>query len=197
MLSGVPIVFSYFIGSVSFSLLIVKLLKGTDLRQHGSGNAGATNTLRILGWGPAVLVLALDIAKGVTAVWLGHWLSSGVLWVEVACGAAVIIGHNWPLYFGFRGGKGVATMIGVTATLAFWPSLVISAVVIAVIAITRYVSVGSLLYALLFPLVVWWLDKPQELIWFGLFVFVMTWFKHRSNLVKLWQGTENKIGKKS
>jgi glycerol-3-phosphate acyltransferase PlsY len=196
LLTLIPIILSYLIGSISFSYLVVKWTKGTDVRQYGSGNAGATNTLRVLGWGPALLVLALDIGKGILAVALGQAMSAGHTWVPIVCGAMVIVGHNWPVFFGFRGGKGVATMIGVTAMLAFWPSLMLSALAILVIALTRYVSVGSLTYALLFPIVVWWLDRPVELVWFGLFVFVMTWFKHRSNLVKLWRGTENKIGQK-
>lgn len=99
------IVVSYLLGSVSFSVLLAKLLKGIDIRQYGSGNAGATNTLRVLGKGPAILVLLLDVLKGVAAVWLGTWVGGWGTWVPALCGIAAIIGHNWPLYFRFRGGK--------------------------------------------------------------------------------------------
>lgn len=117
------IVVSYLLGSVSFSVLLAKLLKGIDIRQYGSGNAGATNTLRVLGKGPAILVLLLDVLKGVAAVWLGTWVGGWGTWVPALCGIAAIIGHNWPLYFRFRGGKGIATTIGVMATLCLWPAL--------------------------------------------------------------------------
>ncbi|KWX86066.1 hypothetical protein AMQ83_21105, partial [Paenibacillus riograndensis] len=145
------IVVSYLLGSVSFSVLLVRMLKGVDIRQYGSGNAGATNTLRVMGKGPAILVLVLDVLKGIAAVWLGTWAGGWGTWVAVACGIAAIIGHNWPLYFHFRGGKGIATTIGVMATLVFWPALIAGIIAIASIFITKYVSLGSLLFVALTP----------------------------------------------
>ncbi len=115
------IIISYLLGSISFSYIIAKKIKKVDIRQHGSGNAGATNTLRVLGVGPAIFVLSLDIAKGIAAVWLGHAFAPDEAGVFPAlAGFAAIAGHNWPIYYGFRGGKGVATTIGVLATLVFY-----------------------------------------------------------------------------
>ena len=121
MLSIITIVVGYLLGSISFSYLFGKWFKGIDIRKHGSGNAGATNTLRVLGKGPAILVLLLDALKGVVAVLLGVWAAPGPddIWIRVLCGLAAIVGHNWPVFFGFRGGKGIATTIGVMATLCF------------------------------------------------------------------------------
>lgn len=194
MLSIVVLLLAYLLGSISFSFLFGKLLKGIDVRQHGSGNAGATNTLRVLGIVPALSVLALDIGKGVLGVWLGKWASDDV-WVHLLAGILVIIGHNWPIYFGFRGGKGIATTIGVVATLAPLPFLVAGVAAIILVVITRYVSVGSLVFTGLLPMIVWVMGESTELIGATFLLAILAWFKHRSNLGKLIRGEENKLGK--
>ncbi|MBW4082849.1 glycerol-3-phosphate 1-O-acyltransferase PlsY [Paenibacillus sp. S150] len=190
------IVVSYLLGSVSFSVLLVRLLKGVDIRQYGSGNAGATNTLRVMGKGPAALVLVLDVLKGIAAVWLGTWAGGWGTWVAVACGIAAIIGHNWPLYFHFRGGKGIATTIGVMATLCFWPALIAGIVAIAAIVLTKYVSLGSLLFVALTPAVLIFSGFTPPELWGSLIIAVFAFWRHRSNIVKISQGRENKIGSK-
>ncbi|EXX92341.1 glycerol-3-phosphate 1-O-acyltransferase PlsY, partial [Paenibacillus darwinianus] len=164
------VVSSYLLGSVSFSILIAKWVKGIDIRQHGSGNAGATNTLRVLGKGPAAGVFLLDVAKGVAAVWIGQWLGNGNVWMTVLCGMAAVTGHNWPIWFRFKGGKGIATTIGVMATLAFLPALFAGIAAIAVIALTRYVSLGSLVFAALMPVFVALFGLREELLWTSLLV---------------------------
>jgi acyl-phosphate glycerol 3-phosphate acyltransferase len=121
--------FAYLLGSVSFSYIITKKIAGIDIRQHGSKNAGATNTLRVLGVWPAIVVLLLDAFKGVVAVLVAMALTDASIWV-VLSGLAAIFGHNWPVYYRFKGGKGIATTIGTVATLGFVPS--ISAGVIAI-----------------------------------------------------------------
>ncbi|NHN28741.1 glycerol-3-phosphate 1-O-acyltransferase PlsY [Paenibacillus sp. S3N08] len=191
-----PILISYLLGSISFSYLAGKLLKGIDIRNHGSGNAGATNTLRVLGVGPGVTVLLLDALKGVIAVMLGSWLGDGSSLLLVLCGVAVIFGHNWPIFFGFRGGKGIATTIGVMITLAFLPVLIAIIVAILIIAITRYVSLGSLVLTALLPILIWSMGRPTEIIVLSLAMFVFAWYRHRSNIVKLLKGQENKLGAK-
>src|SRR5699024_8463811 len=128
---------SYLLGSISFSIVIAKTVKGIDIRQHGSGNAGATNTLRVLGKGPGLLVFLLDLIKGIAAVAIGYKLGQQE-WAPVLCGLAAIIGHNWPIWFKFKGGKGIATTVGVMATLAFIPALIAGVLTIIAIAITRY-----------------------------------------------------------
>jgi glycerol-3-phosphate acyltransferase PlsY len=190
------IVVSYLLGSVSFSVLLARLLKGIDIRQYGSGNAGATNTLRVMGKGPAILVLVLDVLKGIAAVWLGTWAGGWGTWVAVACGIAAIIGHNWPLYFHFRGGKGIATTIGVMATLVFWPALTAGIIAILAIVFTRYVSLGSLIFVALTPVFLLFTSFSAPELWGSLIIAVFAFWRHRSNIVKISQGRENKIGSK-
>ncbi|MNO43176.1 putative glycerol-3-phosphate acyltransferase [compost metagenome] len=190
------IVVSYLLGSVSFSVLLVRMLKGVDIRQYGSGNAGATNTLRVMGKGPAILVLVLDVLKGIAAVWLGTWAGGWGTWVAVACGIAAIIGHNWPLYFHFRGGKGIATTIGVMATLVFWPALIAGIVAIVAIVLTKYVSLGSLLFVALTPVILLFSGFTAPELWGSLIIAIFAFWRHRSNIVKISQGRENKIGSK-
>ncbi|OUS77387.1 acyl-phosphate glycerol 3-phosphate acyltransferase [Paenibacillus sp. MY03] len=191
----IAVVLSYLLGSVSFSIVIARLVKGIDIRQHGSGNAGATNTLRVLGKGPGILVFLLDIAKGIAAIAIGYALSDGA-WTPVLCGLAAIIGHNWPIWFRFKGGKGIATAVGVIATLAFFPALYAGIVAIGIIAITRYVSLGSLIFAALTPLFIIWLDFSWPLLAGALAICAFSFLRHRTNIVKLAQGTENKLGAK-
>lgn len=188
---------SYLIGSLIFSFLVGKLIKGIDIRKHGSGNAGATNTLRVLGKGPAILVLVLDVSKGVLVVFLGRWFAPEELWVHVLCGLAVIIGHNWPIYFGFRGGKGIATTIGVMLTLSFLPSFIAGLIALLLVSITRYVSLGSLIFTGLLPLILLIMDRPLAIIYASLLITCFAYVRHRSNIVKLIQGKENKLGSSS
>ncbi|MCM3713608.1 glycerol-3-phosphate 1-O-acyltransferase PlsY [Alkalihalobacillus oceani] len=196
------IVSGYLLGSISFSYIIAKKIKKVDIRQHGSGNAGATNTLRVLGVGPAVAVLALDIVKGIAAVWLGILLApdqSGLF--PALAGLAAILGHNWPVYYGFRGGKGVATTIGVLATLVFFPALFAGLLAIASIFITRFVSLGSLLFTVLTPVLTYVLihtyDYPILYVYLTVIVAILSLWRHRTNLARLINGTESKLGKKA
>jgi len=201
--SVIAIVAAYLLGSVSFSVLFARLFKGIDIRNHGSGNAGATNTLRVLGKGPAILVLVLDICKGVLAVWLGRWLAPDYDWTPALAGLAAVIGHNWPLYFHFKGGKGIATTIGMLATLCFLPSLIAGIVGILAIVFTRYVSLGSLLFVTLTPVVLiiysaaGWHDYGTAVLIVSIAIWALAVWRHRGNLVKLKNGTENKLGSKS
>lgn len=192
----VPILVSYLLGSITFSYVVGKWFKGIDIRQHGSGNAGATNTLRVLGVVPAILVLVLDLLKGVLAVWIGKWLVPGDLWVAVACGLIVVVGHNWPIFFRFKGGKGIATTVGVTLTLCFLPTLFAAIIAIITIAITRYVSLGSLFLAVSLPVFLWFMNYSMEILMASLAFTVFAIIRHKSNIVKLVHGQENKLGAK-
>ncbi|MEK0314149.1 glycerol-3-phosphate 1-O-acyltransferase PlsY [Cohnella sp. 56] len=198
MLSAViAIVISYLLGSVSFSILFARWLRKIDIRQHGSGNAGATNTLRVLGKGPAAAVFLLDIAKGLVAVAIGHAIDGdGDSWVAVLCGLASIAGHNWPLYFRFKGGKGIATTIGALIYLAPLPVLASGVVAIVVIVITRYVSLGSMIFAALVPVILGVAGEIGPVFWGALILAVLAIVRHRKNIVKLLNGTENKLGAK-
>lgn|SRR5690554_807416 len=194
MMAAAVILAGYLLGSVSFSVLIAKWVGGIDIRSHGSGNAGATNTLRVLGIGPALTVFALDLLKGAGAVLLAAWLVPGNLWVQAAAGLAAVAGHNWPVWFRFRGGKGIATTIGFVASVMFVPGVIAGAIGILAIVLTRYVSLGSLLFTALLPVFVLVLDRPAELFWSSLVIMALAWFRHRGNLLKLIRGEENKIG---
>jgi len=191
------IVASYLLGSVSFSVLLAKFLKGIDIRQYGSGNAGATNTLRVLGKGPAIAVLLLDVLKGIAAVWLGTWVGGFGTWVAAVCGIAAIIGHNWPLYFHFRGGKGIATTIGVMATLCFWPALFAGIIAILSIIITRYVSLGSLILVVLTPVFLLLTGFTMPVLLSSILIAAFAFWRHRTNIVKILEGRENKLGAKA
>lgn len=191
------IIISYLLGSVSFSFLLGKLTKGIDIRDHGSGNAGATNTLRVLGKGPAILVLVLDVAKGIAAVWIGKWLGGDSQWVPALCGVAAIVGHNWPVFFRFRGGKGIATAIGVLATLCLLPALYAGIIAIMCIVITRYVSLGSLIFVFLTPMFLFILLYPWPIFWCSLVICILAFWRHRTNIRKLIRGEENKLGSRS
>nr|WP_285855648.1 glycerol-3-phosphate 1-O-acyltransferase PlsY [Paenibacillus camelliae] len=202
MLPFVAIVISYLVGSITFSIVIAKLFKGIDIRNHGSGNAGATNTLRVLGIGPAIAVLALDLLKGMGGVVLARALSD-LEWLPVACGLAAIVGHNWPIWFKFKGGKGIATAIGVLSVLVFIPALIAGIIAIASIFITRYVSLGSLIFTFLTPIFVTIFHFTQggtQYSWANVIgtviICIFAFIRHRSNIVKLWNGTENKLGSK-
>ncbi|HEX6923385.1 MAG TPA: glycerol-3-phosphate 1-O-acyltransferase PlsY [Bacillales bacterium] len=189
-------VIAYLLGSISFSFVITKLLLKDDIRKHGSGNAGATNTLRVLGTGPAVAVLLLDVLKGVVAVWIAAWLGNGD-WALAIAGLMAIVGHNWPVFFGFRGGKGVATTIGVFATLFFLPSIYAGILAILLIAFTRYVSLGSLLFVIAAPIFTLFIGSYSlSYFYIGLVIAILSYWRHRTNITRLANGTENKLGKR-
>jgi glycerol-3-phosphate acyltransferase PlsY len=194
--SIIAIVISYLLGSISFSILFARWLRKIDIREHGSGNAGATNTLRVLGKGPAIAVFLLDIAKGSAAVLIGLWIGDGNDWVPVACGLAAIGGHNWPIYFRFKGGKGIASTVGALIVWAFLPTLIAGIVAILIIAFTRYVSLGSMIFAALLPILFYLFGLEPPYIWGALIVAVLAIVRHRKNIVKLMNGTENKLGSK-
>lgn len=195
----ISILVGYLLGSISFSYVFGKRLKKVDIRQHGSGNAGATNTLRVLGVGPAIAVLLLDALKGIVAVLLAFYLAGEGLAPALA-GLAAIVGHNWPVFLRFKGGKGVATTIGVLATLVFLPALLAGIIGILSIVITRFVSLGSLLFLLLTTLItILFRDHfmyPIEYAYLLIIVTILSFWRHRANITRLVKGNESKIGQK-
>ncbi|PKM86193.1 MAG: acyl-phosphate glycerol 3-phosphate acyltransferase [Firmicutes bacterium HGW-Firmicutes-12] len=185
------IFFSYLVGSISFGIISGKLLNGIDIRKHGSGNAGVTNVLRILGKGPAIAVLFGDTLKGAVGVLIGLYFGDVIY--GMAGGMAVVVGHIYPLYFGFKGGKGSATGFGVMLMLA--PDVISIGALIFVLTIitTRYVSLGSILGAIISVVMVFILHKPLPIQIFLLLMASFVIFQHRSNILRLYQGKENKI----
>lgn len=184
----IAIVISYFLGNISPSILIGRAM-GIDIRKEGSGNAGTTNALRVLGKKVAVAVLAVDILKGVAAVILGRYI--GGQEVALYCGLAVFAGHIWPVAFGFRGGKGIATGFG--AALALEPMLGLLELAVAAILFvtTKRVSVGSLVAGVLFPFAAYCFDHRYLPVATVMAAIVL--FKHRLNIKRLIKGEEPKV----
>ena len=180
---------AYLLGSVSPSYLLGRCLKGIDLRQHGSGNVGATNAFRVLGKGPGTATLLFDIGKGYIAVrTLGDFFATNFfipidpLLYQILLGLSVIIGHNWTLFLNFKGGKGVATTFGVLLALAPWVILWTASVWVLVTSLTRTVALGSLTAALFAPLAMLFLKEPPTLVAFSILVAVTIFYTHRSNI---------------
>ena len=184
---------AYLLGSVSWSVVIVKLLQGLDVRTVGSGNAGATNVLRAAGKKAGAAVLVLDVAKGVTAVAVPRALDAPPAVVSGAA-VAVVVGHIFPVFFGFRGGKGVATALGSLGTLA--PSAMALGLVVflAVVAWKRYVSLGSVVTAAIFPFLVWMTYREPWLMVASGAIAILIVTKHSRNLQRLRKGTEPRLG---
>ncbi len=194
------VLIAYLLGSISFSLLIVRVWQGFDVRDRGSGNAGASNVLRLAGPAPAVAVLLLDVAKGVVPVQVARMLDAPGTVVGMAAVAAVV-GHIFPLFHGFRGGKGVATVTGALGSLAFLPACLALGLFITVIAATRYISVASVVTVASFPLLLylcgragWTPVAPGWLIASAVAIAVLVAVRHLGNFRRLAAGTEHRLG---
>ena len=203
----VTVALSYLLGSLSWSYFIVRLHRGIDVRTIGSRSAGATNVLRASGKSAALLALLLDAAKGAAAVVLARSLEVGSWWLAAAAVAAVA-GHVFPVFLGFRGGKGVATAAGVLALLVPGAAVGALAVFIVVVAWRRYVSLGSISAAVALPLLVgvyWWsgafrgdhgVDSGPALLAGTAAIAVLVILKHHANVRRLLAGTESRLGRK-
>jgi len=187
---------AYLLGSVSFAVLLVRVATGKDIRTEGSGNAGATNVLRAHGKGLGIAVAALDVAKGALAVVLVRLVTADPR-AAAAAAFAAILGHVFPIFYGFRGGKGVATAVGAFLALAPLPTLVCVAVFVAIVAITRYVSLGSVVAVVLLPQVCGLLfHEPHPTVIAAAAAAVLIVVKHRENLARLARGEERRLGRK-
>lgn len=181
----------YLLGSLNSSLIVGKFY-GVDVRNHGSGNAGTTNTLRTLGKKAALFVLLGDILKGIIAFAAGYYIYGGQTGGMLA-GTAAVLGHVWPVFFGFKGGKGVLTTLAVLM-LFDWPiALGLLGVFIIILLLTKYVSLGSVIAAFLFPVVSVVLGRSSEAIIFSGIIAVLIILKHHTNISRLLNGTESKF----
>jgi len=195
-------IIAYFIGSISFSVIFSRKFAGFDVRDKGSGNAGTTNVLRTVGKKVAALTLLCDILKGVLAI--GIALLASKIWPDVnseflkyLAGFFAILGHTFPIFFEFRGGKGVATSLGVLITLNWKIGLICLVFGVILIALTRMVSVGSIMSAILFPVLMVFMGGVSfESILVSILIALLVVFNHRSNIKRLKNGTENKLGSK-
>jgi glycerol-3-phosphate acyltransferase PlsY len=191
------LILSYLVGAIPTSFLAGRIFRGIDLREHGSGNLGATNLYRTLGWKYAVPVGLFDIAKGAIPVVLFAPQVSPSERVAVACGVAAVIGHVYSIFVGFRGGKGVATAAGVMLGLAPYAILALLVLWALIVFGTGYVSLGSIVAAALLPLAVWILHPGARglLPVIGLVAAGIVWL-HRANIRRLLAGTENRFGRR-
>jgi glycerol-3-phosphate acyltransferase PlsY len=189
------LVAAYLLGSVSFAIVLVRVFRGVDVRTEGSGNAGATNVLRTSGKGLAILTMLLDVGKGALAVFLMQSITYDARWLGAAACTAVL-GHVFPVWFGFRGGKGVATAIGGFSVLSPFAVLAVVAVFAAVVAATRFVSLGSITAACLLPLAMRLLfNAPDPEVAAASATTILLILSHRANIRRLLEGTERRLGR--
>jgi glycerol-3-phosphate acyltransferase PlsY len=193
MVTILLIAVGYGLGSIPTGLLIARWQAGVDIRQHGSGNIGMTNVLRAVGKGAAVLTLAGDLAKGLMPVLLARvWLISS--WTIGLVALAAIVGHMYPLFAGFHGGKGVATSLGAFITLLPGPLLIACVVFAACVAFRRQVSLGSLMAAASLPMAALFLGAPSAYVVYTVMAAALIWYRHSENIQRLLAGTEPTIG---
>ena len=210
---SIIIILSYLVGSIPTSIIVTKIFHGVDIRKYGSGNAGGTNVIRVLGWKAGVLVIAIDIFKGYVATMLVTKLMYGqipfqnltpfedITVIRVIAGCAAILGHIWTAFGGFRGGKGIATAGGVLLGLATIEVLVAVGVFSLVFIISRYVSLGSISGAIAFPLSMFFrhnifkadLQGYNTLIFFSMGISLLLLYTHRENIKRLLDGTEHRL----
>jgi glycerol-3-phosphate acyltransferase PlsY len=189
------VVAAYLLGSISFAVLVVRKKTGQDIRAAGSGNAGATNVLRAHGKKLAILVALLDVAKGAAAVFLMRLVTADPRWAAAA-GFAAVLGHVFPIFYSFRGGKGVATAVGAFAVLSPLALLVCLGIFVAIVAATRYVSLGSVVSMALLPAVAGGLfGASRAIVMAAAATALLVIAKHLENLKRLARGTERKLGK--
>jgi len=212
-LLAIIILLSYLAGSVPTSIIVAKAARGIDIRQHGSGNAGATNVVRVLGWKHGLLVIIFDALKGAFAVVVIARLYYGPLpfenvspfddftLVQILAGIAAVIGHVWTIFAEFKGGKGIATALGMLLMLVTIDMLIGIGVFVVVVTISRYVSLGSLVAAITIPTSLVLRENVfhehisgyATLLPFIIFLTVLVIYTHRKNVIRLLNGTENKL----
>lgn len=200
-------VIAYLIGSINFSIILSKRMAGFDIREKGSGNAGTTNMLRAVGKKAAVITLICDILKGVVSILIAVLAGKIVknldnaLLVQLA-GIFVIIGHTFPIFFKFKGGKGIATSLGVLLMINWQIGLICLIFALVLMALTKMVSVGSIAAAILFPILVAFIDQNYivptsnsnwSYLVFSIIVALLVIFNHRANVQRILNGTENRL----
>lgn len=187
-----PVLFGYLAGSVPFAFLLARRA-GIDVRLAGSGNVGAANVLRTTGARRAMAVMALDVAKGAAAVAVVH-LAAGGAWLAALTGAAAIVGHIYPVWLRFHGGKGVAVAAGVFSVLSPIATGIAASTFLLTVWTTRYVSLGSMAATVALPPAAWWAGAPRAVVAVAAATGVLILFRHRSNLRRLRSGTERRMG---
>jgi glycerol-3-phosphate acyltransferase PlsY len=189
----IAVIMAYLLGSISFGLIIAREQKGIDIREFGSGNIGTTNVFRVVGKKFGLLTLLGDGLKGSVAVLLAQGLAGSAMAMALA-GIAVVLGHIFPIFSHFRGGKGVATGLGVFLILMPWATLLAGAIWLTCCLFWRYVSAASMTAALSLPMLGFLLGAGNIFVIVGIIIGLLIIWRHSDNLERLWQGTESKIG---
>lgn len=210
----IVVILSFLVGSIPMSIIITKAIKGIDIRNYGSGNAGGTNVIRVLGWGPGVFVILFDALKGFLAavvlarLFFGNFpLSNGTPFsdftvVQIIAGISAILGHTWTVFAGFKGGKGIATAAGMLIGIAPIEVAIAAGVFAIVVASSRYVSLGSVSAAVAFPLAMFVRANVfdvatryyHSMIFFSIAISLFLIYNHRTNIGRLLRGQENRLG---
>lgn len=201
MLPFVLLLLAYALGSVPTALWVSRFFFGIDIREHGSKNMGASNTFRVLGPWYGLFVLVVDMGKGMLAVQLvnwvhpADWLGNETTFWKLLLGLTAVAGHIFPMFAGFRGGKGVATLFGVVIAIQPWIALISVLFFLLVVFLTRYVSLASVTGVLVFAACVFiaWKETNIYMKWFAVLSAVVVLILHRQNIKRLWKGTESKI----
>lgn len=184
---------AFVLGAVPFSWALARLVQGVDIRTVGSGNVGATNVARSMGYGPGLVALSLDAGKGILAVLAAQWIAPGDSLLVALAGGMAVLGHNFTPFLRFRGGKGVATGAGAFAVLAPYALLGSVLVFVAVVGVSRFVSLGSVTAAVALPVAVHFLDGDPAVTVTAALVAALVVVRHRSNLARMLRGTEERL----
>ncbi|MCA1741617.1 MAG: glycerol-3-phosphate 1-O-acyltransferase PlsY [Bacteroidales bacterium] len=203
-LSILALILAYLAGSIPSAVWAGRLFHGIDVREHGSGNAGATNTVRVLGWKTGIPVLIFDIFKGWLAASLPRFLeaapdtSEQIMVLQIVCGMAAILGHVFPIFAGFRGGKGVATTFGVLLALQPWLTLACAGIFLVVLLISGYVSLGSIISVIMFPVLLLTVFHTTSILFkiFAILVAIAVVATHSKNISRLIRGEEKRFLKR-
>jgi glycerol-3-phosphate acyltransferase PlsY len=203
-LAILALILAYLVGSIPSAVWAGRLFHGIDVREHGSGNAGATNTVRVLGWKTGIPVLIFDIFKGWLAASLPRFLdaapdgSEQMMVLQIVCGMAAILGHVFPLFAGFRGGKGVATTFGVLLALQPWLTLACAGIFLTVLLISGYVSLASIISVIMFPVLLLTAFHTPSILFriFAILVAIAVVVTHSKNISRLIRGEEKKFLKR-
>jgi acyl phosphate:glycerol-3-phosphate acyltransferase len=195
------IIAAYLLGSIPTAVWVSKTFFGIDIREHGSKNMGASNTFRVLGTGWGIFVLLVDMGKAMAAVFLANyvqetaWLGTEKIFWQLVLGLTAVVGHIFPLFAGFRGGKGVACLFGVVLAIQPWTALISVAAFLVVVLLTRYISLGSLTAVAVFTASVLFALKEQNIYfrWFAIISAVLIVSLHVPNIKRILKGTENKL----
>ncbi len=183
---------SYIIGSIPNGLILGKTIWGVDLREHGSNNIGATNAWRVIGKKAGITIFVLDMLKGLIGAGLGIFYVGSPL-AGVLCGILAVVGHSWSIFLKFKGGKSVSTGLGVLLMLMPKVALIVFLVWLAIVFVTLYVSLGSIVGAAFVPILAYIFNEPMEYFIFGLLAAIFIIYRHKANIDRLLHGRENKI----